>query len=119
MASIGVNAVRTYHVRPALDHSACMAVFANLGIYLFVDLDDYVSQLDENTPGWTNQQKAYFEAVMDEFSQYDNVAGFFIGNENINSGKFSNMDRMTSPPRLTPHPRRQVWCRSLHSRRRA
>jgi len=69
-----------------------MAVFANLGIYLFVDLDDYVSQLDENTPGWTNQQKAYFEAVMDEFSQYDNVAGFFIGNENINSGKFLNMD---------------------------
>jgi len=63
-----------------------MAVFANLGIYLFVDLDDYPSQLSENNLAWTNQQKAYFQAVMDEFSQFDNVAGFFIGNEVINSG---------------------------------
>lgn len=86
MASIGVNAVRVYHARPALDHSACMAEFDRLGIYVFVDLDDYVSQLDQNNPGWTTQQAAYFEAVMDEFAQYENTAGFFIGNEVINDG---------------------------------
>lgn len=92
MASIGVNAVRVYHVRPSLDHSACMAVFEGLGIYTFIDLDDYPSQLDASNPQWTNQQKAYFEAVMDEFAGYENTAGFFIGNEVINSGMSSGKE---------------------------
>lgn len=41
MKDLGANAIRVYHVDPAADHSGCMTVFADAGIYLFVDMDSF------------------------------------------------------------------------------
>lgn len=41
MKTLGVNSIRVYHVDPKADHSGCMSAFANAGIYLIVDLDDF------------------------------------------------------------------------------
>jgi hypothetical protein len=46
MKTIGANAIRVYHVDPTADHSGCMAAFAAAGIYLFVDLDTFTTQID-------------------------------------------------------------------------
>lgn len=45
MQDLGANAIRVYHVDPAGDHQGCMAAFADAGIYLFVDLDDFPTQI--------------------------------------------------------------------------
>jgi hypothetical protein len=46
MKTLGTNAIRVYHVDPTGDHSGCMAAFAAAGIYLFVDLDTFTTQID-------------------------------------------------------------------------
>lgn len=45
MKTLGANAIRVYHVDPAQDHSGCMSAFATAGIYLFLDLDTFNTQI--------------------------------------------------------------------------
>ena len=47
MQDLGANAIRVYHVDPTGDHSGCMKAFANVGIYLFVDLDTFSTQITQ------------------------------------------------------------------------
>lgn len=99
MADLGANTIRVYHVDPTADHDACMTAFANAGIYLFLDLDTFDTQFDQVSqtfdtiqyfsdmvsvqalPFWNQTQLSAFEAVLDEFQQYDNLAGVFVANE--------------------------------------
>ena len=46
MKDLGANAIRVYHVDPNGDHSGCMKAFSDVGIYLFVDLDDFHTDID-------------------------------------------------------------------------
>jgi hypothetical protein len=41
MSTLGTNAIRVYHVDATEDHTDCMKAFADVGIYLFVDLDTF------------------------------------------------------------------------------
>lgn len=49
------------------------------------------NQIDhsKDTPAWNQTQYAAFQKVMDAFHQYDNVAGFFVGNEVLTTGNNS------------------------------
>ena len=58
-----------------------MQAFSDAGIYLFVDMDTFTTQIEETAPEWTMSQYANFTAVMDAFAKYDNLAGFFVANE--------------------------------------
>ncbi|KAL9048115.1 MAG: hypothetical protein Q9206_006233 [Seirophora lacunosa] len=86
MQDLGANAIRVYHVDPTADHKGCMDAFADVGIYLFVDLDDFPTQIQPTTPSWNPSQLAAFSAVLDEFQKYDNTAGVFVGNEVLTTG---------------------------------
>lgn len=46
MAALGANAIRVYHVDPTADHTGCMSAFADVGIYLFVDLETFNTAID-------------------------------------------------------------------------
>ena len=46
MKELGANTIRVYHVRPDADHDGCMKAFADNGIYLLVDLDDFPTDID-------------------------------------------------------------------------
>lgn len=81
MKTIGTNSIRVYHVDPSEDHTKCMSAFADAGIYVWLDLDTFNSQIEQIAPKWNETQRDAFAAVMDEFQQYDNLAGFFVGNE--------------------------------------
>ncbi|KAL9098131.1 MAG: hypothetical protein Q9163_006153 [Psora crenata] len=81
MADLGANTIRVYHVDPAANHDGCMSAFADVGIYLFVDLDTFSTQFDQDNPYWNQTQQAAFEAVLDTFHGYDNLAGVFVANE--------------------------------------
>ncbi|KAG9820875.1 glycoside hydrolase family 72 protein, partial [Aureobasidium melanogenum] len=89
MKTLGANAIRVYHVDPEADHQACMKTFADAGIYLFVDLDTFTTQIEQDTPAWNQTQFDAFSKVMDEFQQFDNTAGFFVGNEVLTTGNGS------------------------------
>ena len=58
-----------------------MKAFSDAGIYLFVDLDTFSTQINQDTPEWNNTQFDKFKEVLDEFQQFDNTAGVFVGNE--------------------------------------
>jgi len=58
-----------------------MQAFSDAGIYLFLDLDTFTTQIEEAAPQWTMSMYANFTDVMDTFAKYDNVAGFFVANE--------------------------------------
>jgi len=101
MADLGANTIRVYHVDPMGNHDACMTAFANVGIYLFLDLDTFDTQFDQvghyhhkihtaslsdllcsqALPAWNQTQLSAFEAVLDAFKGYDNLAGVFVANE--------------------------------------
>ena len=89
MKTLGTNSIRVYHVDPTADHTKCMSAFADAGIYIWLDLDTFNTQIEQMEPKWNETQRDAFAAVMDEFQQYDNLAGFFVGNEVLTTGNGS------------------------------
>lgn len=85
MAEIGTNSIRVYHVDPYANHDGCMDVFSQNGIYVWLDLDTFNTTIEQTAPTWTAEQFIAFTQVMDVFQRYDNLAGFWIGNEVINT----------------------------------
>jgi len=94
MKQLGANSIRVYHVDPSADHSGCMNAFAQNNIYIWVDMDSFKTYIQfEGVPSWTKNKSDSYRAVMDNFQQYDNTAGFFVGNEVLNS----NADSAAAP----------------------
>ncbi|KIV78688.1 hypothetical protein PV11_06312 [Exophiala sideris] len=86
MKTLGANSIRVYHVDASADHSGCMNAFANNGIYVWVDMDSFKTYIQlAGVPSWTTNKSDSYRAVMDNFQQYDNLAGLFVGNEVLNS----------------------------------
>ncbi|MCJ1314248.1 hypothetical protein MMC25_007928 [Agyrium rufum] len=90
MKQLGANAIRVYHVDPTGDHNGCMSAFADAGIYLFVDLDTFTTAIYQDEPYWNETQLNDYKKVLDEFQQYDNVAGVFVGNEVVDAANGSD-----------------------------
>jgi hypothetical protein len=51
MKTLGANSIRVYHVDPNGDHTGCMSAFADAGIYLWLDLDTFTSQIEQVSIG--------------------------------------------------------------------
>lgn len=86
MKELGANAIRVYHVDPEADHDTCMSAFSDAGIYVFLDLDTFSTYILPDNPSWNDTQLEAYGKVMDIFQGYDNVAGFFVGNEVLTTG---------------------------------
>lgn len=86
MKTIGTNAVRVYHVDPSANHDTCMGALSAAGIYVFLDVDTFDTYIKAGNLSWTPWLFSRYTAVIDAFHGYDNVAGFFVGNEDINQG---------------------------------
>ncbi|CZR52883.1 uncharacterized protein PAC_02760 [Phialocephala subalpina] len=89
MKAIGTNSIRVYHVDPYSNHDGCMAAFSDAGIYAWLDLDTFNTTVVQIDPIWTQEQFFAFALVMDVFQGYDNLGGFWIGNEVINTASGS------------------------------
>ena len=81
MAELGANTIRVYHVDPTQNHDKCMKAFSDQGIYLFLDLATFTTAFEQFVPGWNQTQLSSFEAVLDAFQGYSNLAGVFVANE--------------------------------------
>ncbi|PHH85369.1 hypothetical protein CDD83_535 [Cordyceps sp. RAO-2017] len=83
MKELGVNTIRVYHVDADKDHEGCMKALADAGIYALVDLDTFGTYIEPVNLYWNSSQQEKYARVMDTFQKYDNVLGFFVGNENV------------------------------------
>lgn len=84
---LGINTIRVYAVDNSKDHDDCMKLLSDAGIYLILDLNTPHSSIARTNTA-CSYNSAYLQnifATVDEFANYDNVLGFFAGNEVINS----------------------------------
>jgi len=85
LQALRTNTIRTYAIDPNKDHSKCMSLLADAGIYVISDLSEPANSINRDDPKWNTQLFARYKAVVDEMSKYDNVIGFFAGNEVTNN----------------------------------
>lgn len=90
MAKAGTNTIRVYQVNPDKDHSACMRMLSEAGIYVVADLSEPSQSINRADPQWTVDLFDRYKDVIDSIAKYDNTIGFFAGNEVTNNA--SNTD---------------------------
>jgi 1,3-beta-glucanosyltransferase GAS1 len=81
LEELGINTIRTYAIDPEADHSGCMKLLDDAGIYVISDLSQPALSIVRNNPTWNVPLYNRYKAVVDELAQYSNVIGFFAGNE--------------------------------------
>ncbi|KAJ6782086.1 hypothetical protein PWT90_06211 [Aphanocladium album] len=85
LQDLSINIIRTYAIDPKQDHSYCMGLLQDAGIYVVSDLSEPATSINRDDPQWNTELYARYTAVVDEMSKYSNVVGFFAGNEVSNS----------------------------------
>lgn len=89
---LGINTIRVYTVDNSLDHTECMQMLSDAGIYLILDINTPSASISRYDPA-CSYNADYLQSVfatIDAFADYDNVLGFFAGNEVINNENTTN-----------------------------
>ncbi|KAG8919117.1 1,3-beta-glucanosyltransferase gas1 [Tulasnella sp. 417] len=82
LKQLGVNTIRVYSVNSAFNHDSCMQALSGAGIYVILDLALPVNgSIDRASPAWTTNLLDLYVGTIDEFSKYDNVLAYNVGNE--------------------------------------
>ncbi|GJN76491.1 1,3-beta-glucanosyltransferase gas1 [Purpureocillium lilacinum] len=85
LKELGTNTIRTYAINPDADHSACMKLLDEAGIYVISDLSEPSLSINRDDPQWNVALFTRYQKVVDEMGKYSNVIGFFAGNEVSNN----------------------------------
>ncbi|GMG31946.1 unnamed protein product [Ambrosiozyma monospora] len=84
LMDLHTNVLRVNYIDPAANHSACMNMLMAAGIYVLVDLNEpHLSITDQIS--WTTSLYSRYTSVVDSLARYNNVLGFFVGDESTSS----------------------------------
>lgn len=81
LQQLQTNTIRVYALDPQKDHTECMQMLQDAGIYLIADLGEPATSINRNSPEWNTDIYNRYTAVVDALANYTNVLGFFAGNE--------------------------------------
>ena len=81
LRDLNTNTIRVYAVDTDKNHDACMKILNDNGIYVILDLGVPALSINRDTPAWTVELFERFKKVVEVFSKYPNILGFFVGNE--------------------------------------
>ncbi|KAA6408924.1 MAG: glycoside hydrolase family 72 [Lasallia pustulata] len=85
LQQLSTNTIRVYAINASQDHSQCMQMLQDAGIYLIADLSQPTISINRDTPQWNDEVYKQYTSVVDALQNYTNVLGFFAGNEVANS----------------------------------
>jgi hypothetical protein len=92
LLSLRTNLISVYSVDPTQDHSVCMGLLADAGIYVLLDLANSSNAINRADPAWNVNLFSHYQSVVDEFASYNNILGFIVGNEVANNASNSYAD---------------------------
>ncbi|AET40545.1 1,3-beta-glucanosyltransferase Ecym_6155 [Eremothecium cymbalariae DBVPG len=84
LKKLGVNTIRVYSIDPTKSHDVCMEELDRNGIYVLIDLSEPDVSIIRETPSWDVKVFQRYKDVVDSMQKFNNVLGFFAGNEVTN-----------------------------------
>lgn len=85
LQELGTNVIRVYAIDTTADHTQCMQILNDAGIYVVSDLSEPSLSINRDAPAWDDTLYARYTAVVDSLANHTNVLGFFAGNEVSNN----------------------------------
>ncbi|KAJ2626873.1 40S ribosomal protein S27 [Coemansia sp. RSA 1290] len=81
---LGINSIRVYEVDYTNSHDECMKMLEDAGIYLLLDMPSPQYSINRNEPHWDHDLMSHWQAKVDKFADYPNLAAWIAGNEVAN-----------------------------------
>jgi len=89
LQQLNTNTIRVYAIDTTQDHSQCMQMLQDAGIYLIADLSEPGTSINRADPEWNPTLYDRYTSVIDTLQNYTNVIGFFAGNEVSNNSTYT------------------------------
>jgi len=84
---LGLNTIRVYSVDNTQNHTECMNLLNDAGIYVVLDVNTPKASLSDNdiSCSYNNDYLTEVFATIDSFAGFNNTFGFFAANELVNN----------------------------------